>query len=199
MPKYRIVSEIDPGSDHREPRGERLRLDEARLVTIVEEHSLLDAALCWEPGREDPESHAERRIVSIEEVHPGFEYTGEQISAALTDPGRNPHQGDQPLIDPEDFPDDEPLYASGDFIWTVHQVAEALRDCGLVPGLHISLLQNESGCVDYSMVEVRDDARGIYLARGAELKRLIDDRSATGWNAVLSIAKALIDLSNDLH
>lgn len=51
----------------------------------------------------------------------------------------------------------------------------------------------------YAMVEVFDDARGVYLSHGIEVRRITDDRDAEGWDAVLSIARGLIAVSNDLH
>ncbi|WP_434598347.1 hypothetical protein [Streptomyces sp. A5-4] len=36
MPKYRIVSEPDPGPEHREPRRANLCLGKARLVTVFD-------------------------------------------------------------------------------------------------------------------------------------------------------------------
>lgn len=196
MPEYRIVSEVDSGPDHRSPRGERLRLDEARLVTVIDAEDFQDAV--YRSSFIEPR-HTWRRIVSVEELHPGFSFTDEEITAALTSPADPFGEVNRaPMVDPADFAADEASYGSGDFIWTVHAVAEALRESGLVPGLHLSLLHSDQG-VDYSMVEVHDDARGTYLSRGSELQRLTDDRAATGWTGVLAIARALIGLSNDLH
>lgn len=203
MPEYRIVSEADPGPDHREPRGARLRLDEAREVTVTEARGISELLEDIErgfPSAGEARVHQDRRIVSVEEVHPGFSCTDEEITAALADPTRNPNRDGLPLVDPEEFEDgSEPLYGGDGFIYVVHDVAEGLRESGLVPGLHVSLLQNASGYVDYSMVEVHDDARATYLSRGAELKHLTDDRSAVGWAGVLAIARELVSLSRDLH
>ncbi|MEU9267196.1 hypothetical protein AB0E04_17340 [Streptomyces sp. NPDC048251] len=43
MPKYRIVSEPDPGAEHREPRRANLCLGEARLVTVIDVEGLFSA------------------------------------------------------------------------------------------------------------------------------------------------------------
>lgn len=192
MPAYRIISELDPGPDHRESRGARLRLDEARRVSVLEATDLTDAVLAVQRVVPEVEEHADRRIISIEEVHPGFSYTDEQIDHALV-------STENDWVRPEEFTDDEAIYGGGNFLWIVHAVAEALAESGLVPGLSISLLQNSEGFVDYTMVEIRDDARGIYLSQGSEIKRLTADRSATGWPGVLAIARELIALSNELH
>jgi len=201
MPKYRIISEIDPMAEHRISRGAHAAVKTGapaqRLVTIVGAMDITDAALNLHREMPDYEDHEDRRVISIEEIHPGFTVTDEQITNALTSP--EGEWTNEPMVDPEEFSEGQSVYGSGDFIWTVDAVAEALRESGLVPGLHVSLLQNNSGFVDYSMIEIHDDTRMIYLSRGAELKHLTEDRSATGWNGVLAIARALIALSNDLH
>lgn len=40
MPTYRIVSEPDPGAEHREPRRANLCLGKARLVTLIDSGDL---------------------------------------------------------------------------------------------------------------------------------------------------------------
>lgn len=40
MPKYRIVSEPEPGAEHREPRRANLCLGKARLVTVIDSEDL---------------------------------------------------------------------------------------------------------------------------------------------------------------
>lgn len=197
MPKYRVISEVDTGAEHREPRGARLRLDEEKVVTVVEARTLPEAALHAYGSIAEEENHVDRRIISVEEIHPGFSYTGVEITHALTRPEGD--WTDEPMLDPKDYAEDEKIYGGGDFIYTVDRVATALRESGFVPGLDISLLQGGDGYVDYSMIEVHDDARMIYLSRGCELKNLTDDRSATGWDGVLAIARQLISLSDDLH
>ncbi|MFJ2778109.1 hypothetical protein [Kitasatospora sp. NPDC087315] len=47
MLKYRIVSEPDPGAEHREPRRANLCLGTARLVTVIDSEDLF-----WATGRE---------------------------------------------------------------------------------------------------------------------------------------------------
>lgn len=193
MPKYRIISELDPGTEHRDSRGTRLRLDEQRLVTIVDATSLAEVAV----DARDTEPHRERRIISIEETHPsGFSYTNEEIAYAF---GFNKPAAEQPFTDLTRFDDDDsPLYGSAEFTDVVCTVVEGLRESGLVPGLDISVLDNEMD-EPYAMVEVFDDARGIYLSRGTEIRRLTDDRDAAGRIGVLAIAQAVVAFSNDLH
>lgn len=36
MPEYRIVSDPDPGAEHREPRRSNLCLGKTRLVTVLD-------------------------------------------------------------------------------------------------------------------------------------------------------------------
>ncbi|MGW3197150.1 hypothetical protein ACWDBD_21675 [Streptomyces sp. NPDC001118] len=40
MPKYRIVSDPDPGAEHREPRGSNPCLGKTRLVTVIDSEDL---------------------------------------------------------------------------------------------------------------------------------------------------------------
>ncbi|MER6367184.1 hypothetical protein ABT255_02190 [Streptomyces mirabilis] len=47
MPKYCIVSEPDPGAEHREPRRANLCLGKARLVTVIDSEDLF-----WATRRE---------------------------------------------------------------------------------------------------------------------------------------------------
>lgn len=191
MPSYRIISEPHPDSDHRTPRGLLLTGPgvagpgvAGRIVTTHEAPTLASAL----DSPEACEAHRGRRIISAEEIHPGLVVTDEQIRRAMVE-GMS--------FDPYED-DDSPLYGGGDFTDTVADVAEALRDSGLAPGLHLSLLTAD-GCVDYAMVEIYDEVRGIYLARGSELKRLTEDRSAAGLDGLVAIARALINISNDLH
>ncbi|MGW1783880.1 hypothetical protein ACWCQQ_32910 [Streptomyces sp. NPDC002143] len=44
MPKYRIVSEPDPGAEHLEPRRANLCFGKARLVTVIDSEDLFWAA-----------------------------------------------------------------------------------------------------------------------------------------------------------
>ncbi|MFF8918084.1 hypothetical protein ACF08M_33460 [Streptomyces sp. NPDC015032] len=47
MPKYRIVSEPDPDTEHREPRRANLCTGKARPVTVIDSEDL-----SWATGRE---------------------------------------------------------------------------------------------------------------------------------------------------
>lgn len=187
MPRYRIVSELDQGAEHREPRGAALRLDEARLVTVVEAESLHDAVFLSHVVKP---RHTDRRIVSVEEVHPGFAHTDDEIGRALGTPEGSPT--DEQLVDP--------MASTGDAYDPdlVAQVVHGLRESGLVPGLNVSVLANDPD-EPYAMVEVFDDALGTYRSIGVEVRRIADDREATGWDAILSVARGLIALSRDLH
>lgn len=193
MPKYRIVSEPSPGAEHREPRGADLCHDKARLVTVIESKDLFWAAQTAYSSQLS--EHLDRRIISIEEIHPGFTFSDEEITRALT---RAALAG-IPLIDPDGFANDTtPFCKSEDFNASVQLVAMALRESGLVPGMDTSVLANEND-EPYVMVEVHDEARSVYLSRGAEVRRLTDDCEAAGWAGVLAVARALISFSNDLH
>ncbi|WP_026820056.1 hypothetical protein [Arthrobacter castelli] len=193
MSTFRIISEPDPARTCRESRGTRLCSDDKRVCTVVETVSLAGAAV----DARDTEPHRDRRIVSVEEVHRGFAYSDEDITAALTVP--RPELMDTALVDSGVFEDTtEPLYLQEGFTDTVRDVVDGLRESSLVPGLNMSVLDNETD-EPYAMLEVRDEGRFLYLSRGCEIRKLTDDRDAAGWDGVLAIARQLIDISNDLH
>ncbi len=184
MPTFRIVSAPDPAARHRDPRGAALRQDDQRLMTVLDARSLAEAAV----DARDTAPHRERRITSVEEIHPGFCHPDAEISRVLAQ-----------VEDPDGLEGrTTPLCDDIDFVDFVQRVIGALRDSDLVPGLSISVLANDPDeC--YAMIEVFDDIRGVYLARGTEVRRLIEDRDAVGWDGVISIARGVIAFSNDLH
>lgn len=189
MPDYRIISEADTRSALRTFRGTRLRDDQQRQMVVVSAGSLLEAA---------QQAPTDRRAISIEELRPGPTYSDEELTAALT--SLTSEYSYFVHVDPADFEDEgSPLVDSGTFLETVRDVAEALRDNELVPGLELSLLADPDFVVDYAMVEIYDDVRGVYLSHGCEVHRLIDDQKAAGWKGVLSIARALLNITSDLH
>ncbi|WP_433855114.1 hypothetical protein [Streptomyces kronopolitis] len=193
MPKYRIVSEPDPGAEHREPRGADFCRDGERLVTAIKATNLVAAV---EKAADVPAGeHRGRRIVSVEEIHPGFAYSDGEITRAL----KRATLAGIPLIDAGSFEDDTtPFCDSKEFNATVQLVAIALRESGLVLGLDTSVLADEDD-EPYVMVEVHDKARSVYFSRGTEVRRLTDDRDAAGWAGVLAVARELISFSNELH
>ncbi|MFF8902597.1 hypothetical protein ACF082_34585 [Streptomyces lydicus] len=191
MPKYRIVSEPDPGAEHRESRGADLCRDGARLVTVIESEDLFWMTRTAYSSRLS--AHLDRRIAPIEEIHPGFTFSDEEITRAL----KRAALAGIPLIDPDGFEDGTtPFCDSEDFNATVQLVTMTLREFGLVPGLDTSVLENDE---PYVMGEVHDGARGVYLSRGTEVRRLTDDWKAAGWGGVLAVARELISFSNELH
>lgn len=132
------------------------------------------------------------RAVSIEEKSAGLAFSDDRITAALTSVVDEKYSA-FPRMDPADYVGDQPVYDSVAFLDTVRTVADALRDSDLIAGLNLSLNDTGEG-PDYAMVEmyVGDNH---YRATGADLKNLTDDRSATGWDGVLAIARALIALA----
>lgn len=192
MPTYRIISELDAVPQHRQPRGNTPLQGQPRLVTIVDAGCLAEAA----GDARDTQPHAQRRIIAVEEIHPGLSFTDEQITAALTS---DEFGTGEPFIDPQDFAEeDQPLYEQEYFGHTVELVVAALRESNLVPGLNISLLNNPSDEA-YAMVEIFDEARNVYLSHGIEMRKITDDQTAVGWSGVLAIARELIWFSTDLH
>ncbi|MDX3020100.1 hypothetical protein [Streptomyces acidiscabies] len=193
MPKYRIVSEPGPGAEHREPRGANLYLGKDCLVTVIESEDLFWATRTAYSS--SLSEHLDRRIVSIEEIHPGFTFSDDEVTRAL----KRAALAGIPLVDPDGFEDGTtPFCDSDDFSVTVQMVAMALRESGLVPGLSTSVLANEND-EPHVMVKVHDGARNVYLSRGSEVRQFTDDCEAAGWAGVLAVARGLISFSNDLH
>ncbi|MFE4334057.1 hypothetical protein ACFRQM_32985 [Streptomyces sp. NPDC056831] len=197
MPRYRIISELDTSAEHRDPREACLHRDGARLVTVVESEDLFWATKSAYSSLRS--GHLDRRIVSVEEVHPGFTFSDEEITRALTGPALVDDAGD-PLMNPGEFEDiTVPLAKPDTFASVVEQVGHGLRESGLVPGLDISVLIAHSLEDPYAVIEVYDDARSVYFSRGTEVQELTDDHSAIGWDGVLAVARELVSFSNDLH
>lgn len=188
MPQYRIVVQknVSPGAKLRAPRSTDLKDVETFDVIAT---SLVNAVLKVniQFGRENRSP----RIVSAEEIFTldPSEITDDEITHALTT-----GSPDYLTLEPDDY-DGIALYMGDSFDRTVNDVAEALRESGLVPGLNLSLLMNGEGWCDYSMVEIHDTASGTYRSVGRELKHLILDRDLTGWDGILSIARALIGIT----
>jgi hypothetical protein len=197
MTKFRVISEpfrLDRFSPtiptHRRMRGDR---SVQRKVTVVEADTVFEAlSRAVELG-----DHRKHSITSIEEMFPveALSVTDEQLTAALRRTGRfeDPDQCAS-VLDPDDF-EGETLYESPNFNDTVESVAEVLGDT-LLPGLYLTVASDMDGAS--GIVEIRDEATGQYRAETSDMRRLIEDRSATGWDGVLSIAKALIAAAGPL-
>lgn len=192
MPNYRVISEPNrtahPSctSAHRRLRGD------GRIKRIVTHFVASDILKATQEAVASPE-HTGNNIISIEERVPAeaLNFSDHEISGALL------LQADGiEKLSREDFPVTEPLYEEAGFNDTVVSVVELLSD-SLIPGLNISVVSNLDGD-HYAMVEVRDEATGTYVATTADMRDLIEDRSATGWKGVVSIARALINTAEPL-
>lgn len=187
MPNYRIVvqTKIAPGAKFRAPRATAYNEVETIDITAT---TLTNALLKLniQLGRENRKP----RIVSAEEILDidSGEITDDDLTKALT-----VDLDDYMALDPDDY-DGVLLYEQDDFEWTVHKIAEGLRESGIVPGLNLSLLMTGEGYCDYTMVEIRDEASGSYRSVGRDSKHLIGDRSLTGWEGIVSIARTLIEI-----
>lgn len=199
MPKYRIISEPDTTAEIRAHRGALLHEDGGRHRSVHVADSISE--LMNDLASDDPHltEHSMRRITSIEEIGPSLSFTDGQLNAAFAGPDGD-FNDDEALIEREDFESDTiPLYYRDDYHQIAERVVYALRASGLVPGLEISLLNNGDGCIDYTMIEVADEAMiGTYRSLGCELKHLSDDRQAIGWDGVLALAHGIVALANDL-
>lgn len=200
MPQYRVILQMTPAEEQTD-RDPRACHPKDKHMMIVEADTIFSVA-ADAAAEITTQRGTAPRVVSVEELSGwrASSITDEQITAALT--GRsvdNEFFAEDFALDKEDY-DEHPvaLYGGGDFIYTAHDIVEALRESGLAPGLHISLLQNTAGFVDYSMIEVYEPVTGSYRAVGCDIKHLTENREARGWNAVLAIARALLNSAEPL-
>lgn len=191
MPKYRGLLQPEASvKGARAPWGAQdengLDADRAVVVEAVDLESA--ASKLWLEGKGLGMS-----LVSVELQAGPLAFDDEELSRALV--SVEPYT-DAPFMERELFEGQaSPLYESYDFASTVADVAQALSQSGLLPGLSVSLVAGSDGVVDYSMVEMHV-VGGEYRSTGCELKHLTDDRSAVGWDGVLAIARALISTAS---
>lgn len=196
MPTFRIISEpyrLDRFSPT-VPTHRRIRGDESvqRKVTTVDAPDLFVALNTAIELRD----HRKHSITSIEEVFPSeaLYFTDEQLTAALARDDSEETADDFERVDPEDYAG-EILYDRGDFVDIVESVAKLLAQT-LLPGLSISLVGDFDD--NYTVIDIRDVATGLYVSTTADVKTLIQDRAAIGWDGILSIARALIAAAEPL-
>ncbi|MGY4541189.1 hypothetical protein ACVWY0_001098 [Arthrobacter sp. UYNi723] len=196
MTKYRVISEpyrLDRFSPT-VPTHRRVRGDDSiqRVVTYVDAPDVL-VALNEAINLTDHRKHS---ITSVEEVIPSeaLYFSDQELTDALLR-----QEGDEPVAGPETLhPDDyagKVIYEQADFTDTVESVATILRDT-LLPGLSITLVGDFDD--NFTVLDLRDEATGTYRSTTADVKELIQDRSAIGWDGILSIAKALIAAAEPL-
>lgn len=196
MPKYRVSLQrnVRPTAKMREQRSHRpvpaslpngMPTEQAILVDAVSVRSaLLKAEI--ELNREGFASQT--RIVGIEEVVgiDQSELTDDMLTKELLGTGRFDEVEDYDGRGIDDY--DPDLHS------LVREVADALADSGIVPGLTISECQNGEGWVDYLMIEVYDEPSSRYYATGCEPEDVPLDTSAKDWDVVLTIARGLIGI-----
>lgn len=196
MPNFRVISEpyrLDRFSPT-VPTHRRIRGDESvqRKVTIIDAEDLFVALHKTIELRD----HRKHSIISIEEIFPGeaLYFTDEQITAALRQPAGYDPLTDMEKLHPADYLGQN-LYESADFVDTVESVAKILGTT-LLPGLSLTIVGDFDD--NYTVVDIRDVATGLYRSTTADVKELIQDHSAVGWDGILSVAKALIAAAEPL-
>lgn len=199
MSEYRVISEpyqvlnpMGPTPKHRRVRGDA---GVKRVITIV---SAPDIFVAMHEAITQPE-HQKRSITSIEEQFPvdALYFSDQDISDALRRLDLRIHDPESDLfekLDPEDFNPDEALDPFT-FATTFPLVATILADT-LLPGLGLTVVADLDN--SHVIVEMRDEATGTYRSSFVDIRDLIQDRSATGWNSVISIARAVISRTEDL-
>lgn len=173
--RYRVLTQKKTfAKNGRRPWGDRNAPTTATIVTA----SAMEMAIY-----QVHEAKPKRKVVSVEEVGPVVWFSDEELTKALL-------ESEQPGYE---LRDDQSVYESSDFTYTVQGVITGLCDSGLLTGLSLSLNEND----DYAMIEayVCDNQ---YRATGVEIKNLTDDHNATGWDGVLAIARAVVRLASDV-
>lgn len=186
--RFLVLSQPSAPGSARAPWGDASR---PTTATYLQASTLAEAALLAQAGGLLPEGHTP---VGVEEASPGLVFDADTITAALTSV---PEHEVSPLMEREDYEEgDDPLYGGGNFIHTVQEVASALQRSGLVPGLSVSMVYTD-GYTDYAMVEMSVHGN-TYRSAGSELKHLTEDRSASGWPAIIAIASALLGIASEI-
>lgn len=193
LPLYRVVSEAAPRAGRLPNDARSQRGDESpslqREVSTVPAVGLAAAVAAVESAY--AVLGKSRRIVSAEEILDGALHTmpRAELLAAIT-------SQEPDLVDEAGSLQ---LYLDDDFCSYVERICTALSCAGVLHGLSVSVVRDSDGCPDSAMVEVRDAATNTYRAVSAMEKNLIDDRSATGADAIVSIARALLRFAEDLR
>jgi hypothetical protein len=197
MPKFRVISEpyrLDRFSPTI-PTHRRIRGDESveRKVTIIDAEDLFVALHKTIELRD----HRKHSITSIEEIVPSeaLYFTDEQLNAVLrlTDDGAAAAD-EAGRLAPEDY-HGEIVYERADFVDIVESVAKLLG-ATLLPGLSVSMVGDFDD--NYTVIDIRDVATGLYVSTTSDIKDLTHDRSAVGWDGILSVARALIAAAEPL-
>ena len=183
MPTYRII--LEPGqkdAPHRRPRGQSAPLhspERPETMTLRAADLAEAVALSTQP---------QSRLISVEEVEPTIQLDDDQLLEKLSQ---------DEAFDLENIAEnlsDEPLIGTVEFEDVVTGVINALSNTEVIPGLTYSL-QVDVDCA-YIMLELFDPAAGRYISTGQDITDLIEDRTAQGEAAVLSIARAIISAVN---
>ena len=187
MPTYRII--LEPGqkdAPHRRPRGEGSPLhspERPETMTLMAADLAEAVALSTKP---------QSRIISVEEIEPTIQLDDDQLLEKLSqDEAFDLEDAAESLS--EDLSDGSPTGMIG-LEDVVPGVINALSNTEVIPGLTYSL-QVDADCA-YIMLELFDPAAGRYISTGQDITDLIEDRTARGEAAVLSIARAIINAVN---
>lgn len=191
MPRYAVTVQHNLSPDHKNrwPRAYKPSSNTRRIITNAD--SVMRAA------RIITDSYSaegtQPRIVCIEELAAwsADDITDQQINEALI--------SDQFGTDiwPENYDYDQDLAEDYDLPSLIQQVQQSLSESELVPGLEISLMHTDFG-VDAAMVEIYDPASGTYRAKFSEIENLFTQRPAKGWSGVLSLARGIMVIAEDL-
>ena len=190
MPQFRLISEPPPvGFQLKDNVGRRLRGDTSvrRVVTVVDAPDILAVLQGLK--------HGDHSVTSVEEIIPAISLyvSDEELTELLMQDNDDLH--DQEPLHPADYDADEIIAGAADFNTNVERVAAKLGE-RFLPGLFLTIVGNLDG--DHALIQVRDEATGIYRTTTADMDDLTHDPEATGWPGILAIARAVIAQAQEL-
>lgn len=196
MPKYHVVYQpnTSPSDEHRHDRSV---VDGRATSMIVEAESVIGAVMNAE--KQFPGLGLIPRVVAVEEMPPAIallSMSDSQLTEALTS-----QTGDAEPFEVEDWDHEtEPLDSDIDNLaYVADRVVCWLRDSGTIPGISLSLLRGtDSSRIDYTMIEIYDEARRYYISTGQDIEDLTTDCRAVGWPAILALTRGITAIAADL-
>lgn len=192
MPQFRLISEPPQvGFQLKDNVPRRLRGDASvrRVVAVVDAPDIL-AALQGLTAE-----HGDQSVISVEEIIPAIALyiSDEELTELLMQDNDDTY--DQEPLHPGDYDTDEVIFEAADFNTNVERVAAKLGE-RFLPGLFLTIVSNLDG--DHALIQVRDEATGIYRTKTAAMDELSHDPEATGWQGILAIANAVIAQAQEL-
>lgn len=182
---YRITSQEDLGTVMVPVARTARSVTSAKPASeLIKANSITAALMNWGNAN----AHTKRKVVAVEELAtwPDDTINDDLLLAAITD--TNHYKG----VDPAMVNDDAAPYDNDDELVELAQdLAVLLSDVEIIPGLSIAIIPGpEDPAV---MVEIFDVATATYRSEFVGAWEMTTDRTATGINGYLAVAKALVE------